>query len=47
VGGGVGKIFRFSQLPVNTQIGAYYNLVSPDFGGNWQIRAQAQLMFPK
>jgi hypothetical protein len=47
LGGGVGKIFHFGKLPVNTQISAYYNVVKPDFGANWQIRAQVQLMFPK
>ena len=47
VGGGVGKIFHLGKLPVNTQISAYYNAVRPDFQANWQIRAQAQLMFPK
>jgi hypothetical protein len=26
---------------------AYYNVVKPDFGANWQVRAQVQLMFPK
>jgi hypothetical protein len=47
VGGGVGKIFHFGKLPVNTQLSAYYNVVKPDFGADWQIRAQVQLMFPK
>ena len=47
LGGGVGKIFHFGKLPVNTQISGYYNVVRPDFGPNWQIRAQVQLMFPK
>lgn len=47
VGGGVGKIFHFGKLPVNTQVSAYYNVVKPDFGANWQIRAQVQFMFPK
>jgi len=47
VGGGVGKIFHLGKLPVNTQISAYYNVVRPDYGANWQIRAQVQLMFPK
>jgi len=47
VGGGVGKIFHIGKLPVNTQISAYYNVVRPDYGANWQIRAQVQLMFPK
>ena len=47
LGGGMGKIFHFGKLPVNTQISAYYNVARPDYGPNWQIRAQVQLMFPK
>lgn len=47
LGGGVGKIFHFGRLPVNTSLAAYYNVVKPDYGPNWQIRAQVQLMFPK
>jgi hypothetical protein len=47
IGGGVGKIFHLGKLPVNTQIAAYYNAAKPDFGANWQIRAQVQLLFPK
>ena len=47
LGGGIGKIFHFDKLPVNTQISAYYNFIRPDFAANWQIRAQVQLMFPK
>lgn len=47
VGGGVGKIFHFSRLPVNMQLSAYHNVVKPDDGPDWQIRAQVQFMFPK
>ena len=47
LGGGIGHIFHLGRLPVNTQISAYYNVVRPDFGPNWQIRAQVQFMFPK
>jgi hypothetical protein len=47
LGGGVGKLFKIGRLPVNTQIGAYYYVVKPDFAPNWSIRAQVQLMFPK
>ena len=47
LGGGVGKIFHLGRLPVNTQLSAYYNVVTPDDGANWQIRAQVQFMFPK
>jgi hypothetical protein len=43
----LGRIFHLGKLPVNAQIGGYYNVVKPDFGPNWQIRAQVQLMFPK
>ena len=43
----VGKIFHLGRLPVNTSISAYYNVIKPTFGPNWQIRAQVQLMFPK
>ncbi len=47
LGGGVGKIFHFGKLPVNMQVSAYYNVARPDYAPNWQIRAQAQFMFPK
>ncbi len=47
LGGGVGKIFHFGKLPVNTQLSAYYNVAAPDDAANWQIRAQVQFMFPK
>jgi hypothetical protein len=47
LGGGIGKIFHFGKLPVNTQLGAYYNVVHPDDGANWQLRLQLQFMFPK
>jgi len=47
VGGGVGKIFHFGKLPLNTQLATYYNTVRPDDGADWQIRFQIQAMFPK
>ena len=47
IGSGVGKIFHLGRLPVNTQLSAYYNVVKPDNGANWQLRFQVQLMFPK
>jgi hypothetical protein len=46
-GGGVGKIFHFGKLPVNTQIQAFYNVVTPDEGADWQLRFQVQFLFPK
>ena len=47
LGGGVGKIFHFGRLPVNTQLSAYYNVEHPDDGADWQLRVQVQLLFPK
>ena len=47
LGGGVGKIFHLGKLPVNTQVSAYYNVETPKYGADWQLRAQVQLMFPK
>ena len=31
LGGGIGKIFHLGQLPVNSQLGAYYNVVNARF----------------
>ena len=47
LGGGIGKIFHFGKLPVNTSLQAYYNVVTPDNGADWQIRFQVQFMLPK
>jgi hypothetical protein len=47
IGGGVGHIFHFGRLPVNMQLGAYWNVIAPDNGPDWQLRFQIQFMFPK
>jgi hypothetical protein len=47
LGGGVGKVFHLGRLPVKLEVEAYYNVVRPDFGSNWQIQAELQFMFPK
>lgn len=47
IGGGLGHIFHLGKLPVNAQLGAYYNVARPDYAANWQVRAQVQLMFLK
>jgi len=46
IGGGVGKIFHLGKLPVNSQISAYYNVETPKYGPDWQLRPQVQFMFP-
>ena len=46
-GGGIGKIFRLGKLPINGNVQAYYNAVTPDSGPKWSTRVQLQLLFPK
>ena len=48
-GWSIGKIVRVGKLPVNAQLGAYYNLIHPrDLPyGKWQVRLQVALLFPK
>jgi hypothetical protein len=48
MGGGIGKLFKLGgKLPVNTQLAAYYNVVRPEFAGNWLFRVQVQVLLPK
>ena len=46
-GGGFGKVQRIGKLPVNFQIQAFYNVVKPEFGPDWQLRLQVQPIVPK
>ena len=46
-GGGVGKIFKLGKQPMNAQLSAYKNVVTPDYGADWQFRIQLQMLFPK
>jgi hypothetical protein len=34
------------RLPLNVQVGAYGYVVKPDVGPDWQLRLQAQFLFP-
>ncbi|HEY2684669.1 MAG TPA: hypothetical protein VGI93_14225 [Steroidobacteraceae bacterium] len=47
VGGGGGKILRIGRQAVNAQIQAFDNVVRPHEGGNWTLRVQVQLLFPR
>ncbi len=46
LGGGGGKLVFLGRLPVNLQSQAYYNLVKPDVGPDWQLRFQVQVLLP-
>jgi hypothetical protein len=47
VGAGVGKIFRIGKQPFNTSAQVFYNVEKPQNVGDWAMRLQVQLMFPK
>jgi hypothetical protein len=44
-----GRITRVGKLPINAQLGSYYDLIHPrDLPyGKWQVRMQLVLLFPK
>jgi hypothetical protein len=46
LGGGGGKVLSLGKIPTNIQVGAYWYAVKPDFGPDWQLRLQVQLLFP-
>jgi hypothetical protein len=46
-GGGVGKVFRIGNQPMNVSAASYYNVEKPDSGADWQMRLQIQFLFPK
>ena len=45
-GAGGGKLLFLGKLPVNLQSQAYYYVVKPDAGPDWQLRFQVQVLFP-
>ena len=47
VGGGIGKIFRFGDMPVDMQISAYKNIEAADSAADWFAEFQVRFIFPK
>lgn len=47
LGGGFGKVFHFGERPVNISLQGYYNVEKPELAGDWTLRFQVQLLFPK
>lgn len=49
VGGGVGKVFKIGNQPMNASVQAYYNAVKPDTvqAADWQLRLQIGFLFPR
>jgi hypothetical protein len=47
VGGGFGRVFAIGKQPVNAQMQAFYNVEKSALSGDWGLRLQFQLLFPK
>jgi len=47
IGGGIGKIFRFGEVPVDLRLSAYWNVEAPESAPDWFAEFQVKLMFPK
>lgn len=48
LGATVGKLSRIGgKLPLNIQLGAFYNIVKPEWGAEWSTRVQVQILLPK
>jgi len=47
IGGGIGKIFKLGNLPINAQIQGFYHIIRSELGAHWSLRLQLQLLFPK
>jgi hypothetical protein len=47
IGGGGGKITKWGKRPVNLSAQVFYHLEAPDDVGDWALRFQLQLLYPK
>jgi hypothetical protein len=46
IGGGFGRVVKIGgKLPVNFGLSAYANVLRPQYGATWQLRAQMTLIF--
>jgi hypothetical protein len=47
IGGGLGRLFKVGNQPINMRIEAFDNVHRPAFAPSWQVQVQAQFSFPK
>jgi hypothetical protein len=47
IGGGGGKILHIGKQALNCYVQAFDNMVRPHEAGNWTLRVQVQLLFPR
>ncbi|MEM7146397.1 MAG: neuromedin U [Verrucomicrobiota bacterium] len=47
VGGGIGKLHKFGDQPVDFKLLGYYNVAHPEFGADWQLQFTVKFLFPQ
>lgn len=47
LGGGIGKMVRFGNQPVDFKLQAYSNIEKPDGGPDWTTMLAVKFLFPK
>ncbi len=47
LGGGIGKMFNWGNLPMDLTAQYYYYVEAPDAGPDWMFRLQLKFIFPK
>jgi hypothetical protein len=47
IGGGVGKIFKIANQPINASFQAFDYVEHPSFAPRWALRFQVQFLFPR
>lgn len=47
IGGGIGKLHKFGNQPVDFKFQSFYNLESPDMAADWSVQFTVKLLFPK
>ncbi|MDI9849898.1 hypothetical protein QM467_17790 [Rhodoblastus sp. 17X3] len=41
----MGRLIKIGKQPVNLMVGAYYNVIRPELGADWQLRTQVIFVF--
>lgn len=47
IGGGIGRVFKMGNQPMNASLKLYHNVESPRSGSETQLQFQFQFLFPK
>ena len=47
IGGGIGKLVRFGNQPVDFKLQGFYNAEKPDGAADWTMQFQFKFLFPK